>query len=323
MSYFQSAVCCRARTNSSLAEANPINERQDYVAELENLSQCGVCGSHTIVTVDSTNRICECPRCGYIFDNPRPTFAEIAALYSRTEQYDPWLAEEPARVRMWQRRLAIVRRYRSGGTLLDVGTGTGQFLAIAGRYFEARGTEISMSGARIARERYGVDVAEGQIEDISFDTKFDVITMFHVLEHVPYPSSAIRKCSDLLHENGILIVAVPNEISRPKPIVRRWCGRLGIKRFRTPRFSGIARLRCDGSVNEIHVSHFTPAVLRGLLRQNGLTTVCCAPDPYYVFSEEGAEADERARYLFFLAISTVLKLNLYDTVLAVARPMNR
>jgi SAM-dependent methyltransferase len=305
-----------------MASTNQIDTRSDGGDDVETLSQCGVCGSSRIVSVDPANRICECAHCGYVFDNPRPTFAKIAALYSRAEQYDPWLAEETARTHMWQRRLAIVRRYRSGGTLLDVGTGTGQFLAVARPYFEARGTEISRSGARIAREEYGVKVAEGQIEDISFDSKFDVITMFHVLEHVPNPSSTIKKCRELLKENGILVVAVPNEIGRPRSIVRRWCGSLGIERFRTPCYSGITKLRCDGSLNEIHLSHFTPAVLKGLLRMNGFATVSCTPDPYFVFRKEESEVGARTRYLFFLAISTVLGLNLYDTVLAVARPIH-
>ena len=291
--------------------------------EIETLKRCGVCCSDRIAHVDPENRICRCKRCGYVFDNPRPTFAEIVSLYSRAEQYDPWLVDEAARTRMWQRRLAIIRRHRSSGTLLDIGTGTGQFLALAKKHFEVRGTEISTSGARIARDRYGIEVLQGRIEDINVDSRFDVITMFHVLEHVPNPSSTIRKCRELLNENGALVVAVPNEISRPRSIVRRWCGSLGAKRFRTPYFSGLTRLHCDGSLNEIHLSHFTPAVLKRLLGEHGLATVSCLPDPYYVCSEGHEETSARKRYRYFLAISTVLGLNFYDTILAVARPHSR
>ena len=147
--------------------------------------------------------------------------------------------------------------------------------------------------------------------------------MFHVLEHVPDPSSAVRKCRELSKAEGILVVAVPNEISTPKSIVRRWLGELGVRRFRTPHFSGVTKLRCDGSLNEIHLSHFTPVVLRRLLSVNGFATINITLDPYFVFSNGTEETAARARYFCFLAVAKTLGFNLYDTMLAVARPRYR
>ncbi|GFP24459.1 hypothetical protein HKBW3S09_01926, partial [Candidatus Hakubella thermalkaliphila] len=173
------------------------------------------------------------------------------------------------------------KRYKRSGDLLDVGTGIGQFLFFARNDFKAKGMEISESAITIAKQKYDIDVTRGEIESINWDSKFDVITLFHVLEHVPNPSSTMERCRELLNNGGILIIAVPNDTIGIRPTVIRLLSTFKIGKFRNYGRLGLPRLALDGSQSEIHLSHFTPSVLKGFLERNGFVVIRNTLDPYY------------------------------------------
>jgi hypothetical protein len=97
----------------------------------ELLQQCNVCNSTVLEVVDPDCNIVRCQACGYIFDNPRPTTEELITFYSRPTQYDSWLIELDVRDRLWKRRLSKLHPTKKPGSLLDIGTGIGQFLDVA------------------------------------------------------------------------------------------------------------------------------------------------------------------------------------------------
>ncbi|MFO7652063.1 MAG: class I SAM-dependent methyltransferase [bacterium] len=284
---------------------------------MEHLDLCDICGSGRLAAVDPPNRICRCLDCGYIFDNPRPTIAEIGAFYSRPGKYDGWLREEQPRFELWRRRLAIVRRFVPTGKLLDVGTGTGQFLSVASSVYEVDGTEVSSSAVAVARERYGLEVRQGTLEAVDFASQFDLVTLFHVLEHVPSPSLTIRRCRQLLRSGGLLVIAVPNDVVSVRSLAKRALGILRAGGWRRTRY-GLPAIRLDGSQSEVHLSHFTPKVLRMLLARNGFGVVSQALDPYYVAVGRKKLAQD-AWYTLHLGLHRLTGLNFYDTSLTVAR----
>src|SRR5205807_6075905 len=136
----------------------------------------------------------------------RPTQAEIAAAYSDPHAYDHWLREEEGRARMWRQRLDLVEREAGPGRgrLLDVGAGIGTFLALAReRGWEVAGTEVSQSAIRLAGERHSLQLVAGQLEDARLpEGTFQVVALWHVLEHVPSPSSVLRTARKLLTPGG-------------------------------------------------------------------------------------------------------------------------
>jgi len=94
------------------------------------------------------------------------------------------------------------------GTLLDIGAGTGDFLAAAkANSWEVTGVEPSDKARDIAASK-GISLFENT-QDFANES-FDVITMWHVLEHVPDPEIQIKELKRLLKPKGTLIVAVPN-----------------------------------------------------------------------------------------------------------------
>src|SRR5262249_30276143 len=95
---------------------------QDRPFLSEKVEQCPLC-SGAITAYDPGYNRSKCRSCGYIFENPRPGFREIAEFYSRPAKYDSWLVLEGERASLWRRRLRLILQYRKHGTLLDVGTG--------------------------------------------------------------------------------------------------------------------------------------------------------------------------------------------------------
>ncbi len=116
---------------------------------------------------------------------------------------------------------------RSGGRLVDVGCGTGEFVsfmdAVSG--WSACGVELAPDAVALAVDR-GAEVRSGTIDSVAgeFGVGFDVLTMFNVLEHVLDPWETLETANRLLRPDGVLVVQVPNDFS---DLQRAVCNHLG------------------------------------------------------------------------------------------------
>src|ERR1700693_4408825 len=120
----------------------------------ELVERCYVCDGSTLETVDAACNIAQCAGCGYVFDNPRPTLEELVKFYSRPSQYESWLEELPIRQRARERRLDKMQSTRKSGSLLDVGAGIVQFLAVArNSYRKVYGTVVARVAGPSAKEK--------------------------------------------------------------------------------------------------------------------------------------------------------------------------
>ncbi len=160
-----------------------------------------------------------CADCGAAFVFPQPDAEELARYYP--ESYEAHLASADGGVfkriagRLGLRRkMRYVARFRKRGKLLDVGCGRGNFIQEAQRRgFEAFGVESSPQGARLCRQR-GL-----RVEHCDFDaadageSAFDVVAMWHVLEHLRDPAGALKKVAAALKPGGWFIFCVPNTAS--------------------------------------------------------------------------------------------------------------
>ena len=289
------------------------------IMNTEVLQRCNVCDGNALYVVDPDCNITQCCACGYIFDSPRPTLEELIGFYSRPGQYDSWLAELEPRQRLWKRRLNVLRPTKNPGSLLDVGAGIGQFLALArDSYSEVHGTEVSSTAIQIAKEQYSLNLFQGTIEDIDLPRTFANITLFHVLEHVPDPKSVLRKCHSLLSPEGILVIAVPNEVTSMRSFLRKLLVRAGLKKQERVGKFGLPLIKLDSDSPEVHLSHFTSSVLRRLLHSTGFSIVKETLDPYYVATGTSKlKAD--AYYYCCLAYLKMFRMNVYDAMLFIAR----
>ena len=115
--------------------------------------------------------------------------------------------------------IAVLDSTAPGRRLLDIGCGTGDFIATATRSgFKAAGIEPAREVVDAARER-GLDVHCRSLEKLvaepprDLEGRFDVLVMLNVLEHVPDPVSTVDTCRSLLSPGGVLVVRVPNDFT--------------------------------------------------------------------------------------------------------------
>lgn len=100
----------------------------------------------------------------------------------------------------------------AGGRLLDIGCGSGGFLARMRDYgWKVQGVEPDPDAARVGRESLGMDVATGTLEGATLPAaSVDAITLHHVIEHVPDPIALLRECRRVLKPGGRLVAITPN-----------------------------------------------------------------------------------------------------------------
>ncbi len=138
-------------------------------------------------------------------------------LYSAGASYHAALCDPASTTFAVQDRIAVrhlkeTQRGVTGGRLLDVGCSIGQFAARAkAAGFAASGLEMNEASAAFARAHYGLEVAEGTIQDAPQDAgSLDVLTMFDVIEHVPDPLGDLRAAYELLAPGGHIVLSTPN-----------------------------------------------------------------------------------------------------------------
>ncbi|RIH84528.1 Ubiquinone biosynthesis O-methyltransferase [Calidithermus terrae] len=103
---------------------------------------------------------------------------------------------------------------QKGGRLLDVGCGSGDFMArMRDLGWQVAGVEPDPTAAQLAQQR-GLEVHQGTLEEAGLaEESFDVVTLNHVIEHLPDPISVLQTCRRLLREGGKIVIATPNSRS--------------------------------------------------------------------------------------------------------------
>ena len=164
-----------------------------------------------------------CRQCGVLYLDPRPNAAELArfypvdyAAYTREAlQEGPWLQRQ-LRLYGLTKRCRTVAKLAKGGRLLDVGCATGDFIALMRNYgqWSVVGIELDERAASLARERYGLTVVNGSIDQVDLaPASFDVVTLWDVLEHLPDPRQSLLRIATWLRPGGCLVVRTPDASS--------------------------------------------------------------------------------------------------------------
>jgi 2-polyprenyl-3-methyl-5-hydroxy-6-metoxy-1,4-benzoquinol methylase len=192
---------------------------------LEKLSNCPLCNStelepHLSVTDFTTTlesfKIEKCCLCNFVFTNPRPTPADIGNYY----QSDKYISHTDGgkglldKIYLVARKFTLTWKYnlitanRAAGELLDVGCGTGEFIS----YMKSKGWRVTgMEPSATAREKASAKIDQIVYPNLEGITQqFDVITLWHVLEHVHQLKETVTKLKSLLKANGTIFIAVPN-----------------------------------------------------------------------------------------------------------------
>jgi len=221
---------------------------------------CPLCGekSYSIIYThlnDQAAMVVRCDHCQHIYSSI-PAKVEFEKLYedevykvveNRSSFFDKLLNWEYARV------IKRINKYKpSKGSLLDFGSGKGKLGFLAKNDgWQVKCVETSIERAEYAQKIYGLDVttkvySNGKI----FSEDFDVLSLFHVLEHLPAPQNLLNELiKHNVKKDGLVVIEVPN--------INSWQAKL----------AGSKWMHLDVPR---HISHFTPQKLDQLAKEVNL-----------------------------------------------------
>jgi SAM-dependent methyltransferase len=180
-------------------------------------------------------KVQRCRQCSMIYLNPRPAEKDSGRFYEHAD-YLPFASLSSTRsltARLygvmrranlrWKRRIIIdflqsippsfqKNSAEKRNRLLDVGCGTGEFLVeMRNAGWQVEGLERDERAAAWAREHYQIPVAAGSVAQLAAaPQQYDLISLWHVLEHLYAPGKALEILAGRLRDNGRLLIAVPN-----------------------------------------------------------------------------------------------------------------
>jgi 2-polyprenyl-3-methyl-5-hydroxy-6-metoxy-1,4-benzoquinol methylase len=228
-----------------------------------------------LTTIDYSNtkeefKIAACTQCGMRVTLPQPEEKEIHRYYksanyiSHKEKPDSIIESLYVQARKFTLRwkISVIQSFTKERNLLDYGCGSGDFIkhCISVGY-NVSGYEPTKEAAEVASRKTGKPVFTDLTQ---IKTKFSVITLWHVLEHVHRLNETLIFLKSVLQENGIIFIAVPNYNSHDAATYKEhWAG------YDVPR----------------HLWHFDKTTMKSLLKKHNLKisqTIPMKLDPYYI-----------------------------------------
>jgi len=244
---------------------------------MEKLNTCLLCG-HTefineltctdFVATGENFNLQRCKKCTFLFTNPRPNTDEIGKYY-QSDKYVSHAGKKEGFGIMYKiydivrnysitQKLNLIKKYNSSGNLMDLGCGLGYFLdgAAKDKTFNCIGVDVSDDTIKYVKDTFGYDVKNELELDQLAQNNYDVITQWHVLEHVHYLNERMIQLNKLLKKDGTLFIAVPNSNSwDAKKYKEYWDG------YDVPR----------------HLYHFNKNSMKLLMEKHGFTIIETKP----------------------------------------------
>jgi 2-polyprenyl-3-methyl-5-hydroxy-6-metoxy-1,4-benzoquinol methylase len=164
--------------------------------------------------------ILRCSNCGFLFTAPVPALSEMGKYYksdkyiSHSDTQKGLINKIYHKVRdiMLNRKRKLIDRESNGKVLLDIGCGTGYFPDfMKNKGYQVSGMELDDDAREFARNNFNLDVYHP--EDLLTKTTkntYDVITLWHVLEHLHESDRYIKWIKEALKDKGVLVIALPN-----------------------------------------------------------------------------------------------------------------
>lgn len=186
---------------------------------------CDLCGASDADELCLTDRkggylrTVICRRCGLVYSDPRPDPTQVREYYEHCYRLDYKASYQPKPKHVYRAGKVAVERVRRlvpmltrRCRVLDVGAGSGEFVyVLRAMGHDASGLEPNEGYARFAADILGLPVTRGFLQDARIEpASQDVVTMFHVVEHLESPSNALRHARQWLRPDGRLFVEVPN-----------------------------------------------------------------------------------------------------------------
>jgi len=250
--------------------------------KMESIKQCLICNSSSFETfLECTDyflskenfTIVKCQKCGFVFINPRPFPEELSRYYdspdyiSHSGTNKGFVNSIYRKVRKYthSKKVKLVTKIAKGQSIIDIGCGSGELLHLFKENgWETLGIEPNQSAREFANATYNISVLdENELSTIPSQSK-DVITLWHVLEHVSGLNERIVELKRILKKDGVIFIAVPNRISFDAEYYGKYWAAYDVPR---------------------HLYHFSPDTMKRLLEKHKFLIETILPmkfDSYYV-----------------------------------------
>ncbi len=266
---------------------------------ITHYSYCPACGSSSInpvltakdYTVSGQNfAIWRCDNCSLRFTQDAPDANKIGDYYKSENYISHSNISKGIINRLYQvirkktlrqkRKLIFKLTHKKSGELLDVGSGTGAFVnEMKENGWRVVGLEPDPGARRIAQEVFNCELKNVHELFRLPANSFDVITLWHVLEHVHDLQNYLRHLKNLLRQDGRLIIAVPNYTSYDASVYKEYWAAYDVPR---------------------HLYHFSPLSMNLLIEKNEMKVIDYKPmwfDSFYVSLLSAKYKNQRPKWL--------------------------
>jgi 2-polyprenyl-3-methyl-5-hydroxy-6-metoxy-1,4-benzoquinol methylase len=212
--------------------------KKDYTPHAWEFVSCPFCNS-------SKNKLHEkfgprlqytyvkCLDCKLIYQNPRPKYDEIFLrdAYGEYEGYFPDYVYDEKILNGFDKEVNEILKFDKKKTgILEIGPAMGDFLKVSQKYYSnCVGVEVAENMAEYVKSQLKIHVYIGSYIDVYFNEKYSCVHMSHVIEHIPNPKEWLSKTKNILDDQGILVVNVPNMNSLPRRF-HLFLKRIGLKK---------------------------------------------------------------------------------------------
>ncbi len=242
---------------------------------------------YTIRAYDTDYNIVQCQGCGLVFIANPPTPEQIREIYAsgyfdgqvRAKSgakfgYTDYLSPDQRRMRLFfagMQAAYLTKRYPRKGRLLEIGCAAGYLLQRAKEFgWNVLGIEVAKDASEYARREFGIEVINGTFESAQLPGKFDAVVLVDTLEHMVNPNDALRNINNLLVDDGLVFIKVPDINSE------------------------VAQAQGEDweELKVVHLYYFSPDTIRRLLAQNGFEVLEILTDEQ-LEAASGIQADEQ------------------------------
>ena len=222
--------------------------------------------------------------------HPQPTLDKLGSYY----EFEDYISHTDTKkgtinaIYHWVRKYMLMRKarlveresHRKHGRLLDIGTGTGYFpYTMRKRRWQVDAVEKNANARAFSKKQFGLDVLpDTELENYE-PNSFDVITLWHVMEHLEHLNETWELLHSILSDKGILIIAVPNSSSFDAHRYGEYWAAYDVPR---------------------HLWHFTPDTMQRFGAKHGFILAARHPMPFDAFYVSMLSEKNMNRRLYFL-----------------------
>lgn len=181
-----------------------------------NTDICLICGDTTINIIKKHLRndysLGNCAACNFKFAQPRPTIEFLINYYNSISSVRFYKHPAEEAIRDSKPLFNLITKYKPDTkTVLEIGCSTGYYLyGLKLRGFEVVGSELSMDAVKLGKEWYNLELYPDEFPPEEYYNKFDVVIIYHVIEHVRNPKEFLEMASRYMINSGLLLIETPN-----------------------------------------------------------------------------------------------------------------